>query len=166
MKTLIYIFIILSASSTLAQKTIDDVIKKYNENSVPYISSEMLATEKDDPTLILLDTREKKEYDVSHIKGAMYAGHEKFEIANISETIKDKDAPIIVYCSLGVRSEEIGEKLRKAGYTNIRNLYGGIFDWKNKDYPIVNLQNKKTDSVHVYSKEWGTWLTKGIKVSN
>ena len=39
---------------------------------------------------------------------------------------------IIVYCSIGVRSEDIGEKLKELGYTKILNLYGGIFDWKNK----------------------------------
>jgi predicted sulfurtransferase len=71
-----------------------------------------------------------------------------------------------VYCSLGVRSEDIAETLQKAGYTNIKNLYGGIFNWKNNNLPVVNRQQKPTDSVHVYSKQWGKWLTKGIKVTN
>jgi len=33
-----------------------------------------------------------------------------------------------VYCSLGIRSEVIAKKLKKAGYTNVFNLYGGIFE--------------------------------------
>ncbi|HAH34855.1 MAG TPA: rhodanese-like domain-containing protein, partial [Flavobacteriaceae bacterium] len=32
--------------------------------------------------------------------------------------------------------------------------------------PLVNTQQKQTDSIHVYSKQWGKWLTKGIKVTN
>jgi rhodanese-related sulfurtransferase len=30
--------------------------------------------------------------------------------------VKDKNTNIIVYCSIGVRSEQIGEKLKKLGY--------------------------------------------------
>ncbi len=164
MKLPLYLFIFLFATSLVAQKTIDDIIKKYNDDSVPYITSEMLATHQNDPSIVLLDTREQFEYNVSHIEGAIYAGHETFEVSNILETIKDTNTHIVVYCSLGVRSEEIGKKLQKAGYTNIQNLYGGIFDWKNKDYPVVNNLNKETESVHVYSKEWGKWLLKGKKV--
>ena len=164
MRILAYLFIFMFATNLVAQKTMDDILKKYNDESVPYITSEILASSQNNPAIVLLDTREKSEYTVSHIKGAIYAGHETFKVSNISETIKDKDTPIIVYCSLGVRSEQIGKKLQKAGYTNIQNLYGGIFDWKNKNYPVVNTQNKETDSVHVYSKEWGKWLLKGKKV--
>ena len=126
----------------------------------------MLVEIQNDPTLVLLDTREKKEYQVSHIKGALHAGYKNFNLQKVSKTIKNKDAQIIVYCSLGVRSEDIAEILQRAGYTNIQNLYGGIFNWKNNNLPLVNTQQKQTDSIHVYSKQWGKWLTKGIKVTN
>jgi rhodanese-related sulfurtransferase len=126
----------------------------------------MLIDIKNDPTIVLLDSREKKEYEVSHIKGALYAGYEDFNLQEVSKNIKSIDTPIIVYCSLGVRSEDIAETLEKAGYTNIKNLYGGIFNWKNNNLPVVNRHQEPTDSVHVYSKKWGKWLTKGIKVNN
>ena len=84
----------------------------------------------------------------------------------VKKTIKNKDAQIVVYCSLGVRSEDIAEILKKAGYTNIQNLHGGIFNWKNNNLPLVNAKQKQTDSVHVYSKKWGKWLTNGVKVTN
>ena len=70
----------------------------------------------------------------------------------------------MVYCSLGVRSEDIAEKLKKAGYTAVFNLYGGIFEWKNKGFSVVDLQNKETQKVHAYSKNWGKWLLKGEKI--
>jgi rhodanese-related sulfurtransferase len=166
MKTLHYLLLFLGATSMFSQKTLEDVLAKYNTESIPYISSEMLATLQQDAAILLLDTREKKEYEVSHIQGATHVGYKTFDVVTISETIKDKDSPMIVYCSLGVRSEDIGEKLQKAGYTNIKNLYGGIFDWKNNGFPVVNTQQKETDSVHIYAKEWGKWLYKGIKVNN
>ena len=76
----------------------------------------------------------------------------------------DKNQKIIVYCSIGVRSEKFGESLQRQGYTNVRNLYGSLFAWKNKGYPIVNTEGNPTDSVHVYSKEWSQYLKKGVKV--
>jgi rhodanese-related sulfurtransferase len=113
---------------------------------------------------VVLDTREEKEYQVSHIKGALYAGYKNFNLQKVSKKIKSKDTQVIVYCSLGVRSEDIAQELEKAGYTNIKNLYGGIFNWKNNNLPLVNANQKPTDSVHVYSKQWGKWLTNGVKV--
>jgi len=69
-----------------------------------------------------------------------------------------------VYCSLGIRSEDIAEKLKKAGYNNVLNLYGGIFEWKNKDFTVYNSEGTQTEKIHTFSKEWSKWLTKGIKV--
>lgn len=166
MKILCYIALFLGATTGLAQQTIEEVLLKYNKQSIPYIYPEMLANIQKDSSIVLLDTRERKEYQVSHIKGALYAGYENFNLQKVSKVIKNKEAQIIVYCSLGVRSEDIAETLQKAGYTNIQNLHGGIFDWKNNNLPLVNAKQKQTDSVHVYSKKWGKWLTKGIKVTN
>jgi len=166
MKILCYIALFLGATTGLAQQTIEEVLLKYNKQSIPYIYPEMLADIQKDSTIVLLDTREIKEYQVSHIKGALYTGYENFNLQKVSKTIKNKEAQIIVYCSLGVRSEDIAEILQKAGYTNIQNLHGGIFDWKNNNLPLVNAKQKQTDSVHVYSKKWGKWLTNGVKVTN
>jgi len=166
MKILCYIALFLGATTGLAQQTIQEVLLKYNKQSIPYIYPEMLADIQKDSTIVLLDTREIKEYQVSHIKGALYVGYENFNLQKVSKTITPKEAQIIVYCSLGVRSEDIAEILQKAGYTNIQNLHGGIFDWKNNNLPLVNAKQKQTDSVHVYSKKWGKWLTNGVKVTN
>ncbi|HAF78076.1 MAG TPA: rhodanese-like domain-containing protein, partial [Maribacter sp.] len=82
----------------------------------------------------------------------------------VLESLPDKTQPIIVYCSIGVRSEDIGEKLKELGYTKILNLYGGIFDWKNKGGQVFNSKEIPTDSVHAFSRHWGKLLQEGIKV--
>ena len=75
-----------------------------------------------------------------------------------------KSDTIVVYCSIGYRSERIGEKLLAAGYKNVFNLYGGIFDWKNNDRVVVDSKNEPTEKVHSYNKTWGLFLDKGEKV--
>jgi rhodanese-related sulfurtransferase len=164
LKKLLYILLFISSFQSVAQRPLDELLTQYNTRSVPYISAEGLRAIQLNKNVLILDTREAQESLVSTIKGAKCVGYTDFSIAEISEEIQDKNQPIIVYCSLGIRSEEIGEKLQKAGYTNVKNLYGGIFEWKNKGYPILNATNKETDSVHTYSKTWSKWLMRGIPV--
>lgn len=164
MKFYSFIVFFLIINSGFAQNSLEELLDKHNKNSIPYITVEELRMLQLNSDIAILDSREVKEYKVSHLKGALHVGYNDFSALTISEEISDKNTPIIVYCSLGIRSEVVANKLKKAGFTNVKNLYGGIFEWKNKDYPIINTKNNKTDSVHTFSKTWSKWLTKGIKV--
>jgi rhodanese-related sulfurtransferase len=162
MKTsILYLFTFCSFLG-FSQESLDDLLKQYNKNTVPYISVQELAMPKTDA--IILDAREESEYNVSHLKGALFVGYDNFNLEQTTQKIKDKDQAIVVYCSLGIRSETIANRLKKAGYTNVKNLYGGIFEWRNNNFDVYDSQNKKTDSIHAFSKSWGKWLIKGIKV--
>jgi rhodanese-related sulfurtransferase len=119
---------------------------------------------KDKPEAIFLDTREPKEFDVSHITGAICVGYDQFDPIKTKEILKKKEAIIIVYCSVGIRSEIIGTKLLKLGYKNVYNLYGGIFEWKNRGFLLLDSNEKPTENVHAFSKEWGKYLLKGNKI--
>ncbi|PCH64871.1 MAG: rhodanese [Bacteroidetes bacterium] len=133
------------------------------KHSVPLIKAQQLnQVLASDSTIVILDAREKKEYNVSHIKNARYVGFEDFNIESVRDL--SKDTKIIVNCSVGYRSERIGEKLIKANYTNVSNLYGGIFSWVNHDYPVYTSDNRITNKVHAYSEKWSIWLKKGEKV--
>lgn len=110
---------------------------------------------------LLLDTRTPAEYKVSHIPGARFVAYGTFQVNQLKEV--PKNAPIILYCSVGYRSERVGEKLQQAGYRNVHNLYGGIFEWVNRGFP-VHSKTGKTNQVHAYTKTWGVWLQKGEKV--
>ncbi len=162
MKLITQILIIFISTFSFSQETMSDLLKKYNNKSVPYISVQELAMPKTEA--IILDARELKEYETSHIKNAISVGYDFFKIETITEKIPNKNTKIVVYCSLGIRSEHIAEKLKKAGYTNLFNLYGGIFEWKNKDFIVYNSEEEVTENIHTFSKEWSQWLTKGIKV--
>lgn len=162
MKKLLTLSLFFTVFIGVSQNNLVNVLKKYNKNDVPYINPDDLDPE--NPELILLDTREKKEFEVSHIKNAKLVGYNHFNLKETETLIPDKTSKIVVYCTVGVRSEDIAEKLKKAGYNHVFNLFGGIIEWKNKAHPVFNEQNKTTDSIHTYSQSWSKWLTNGIKV--
>ena len=158
---ILYIFISF-CSLGFSQESLPELLNKYNNNSVPYIFVEELAIPKNE--VVILDAREPLEYKVSHLKNAICVGYDDFNLKKTIKKLSDKQQTIVVYCSLGIRSEDIGEKLKKAGYTNVYNLYGGIFEWKNKDFKVYNTENSETENVHTFNEAWSKWLLKGNKV--
>jgi len=148
--------------SVFSQESLNDLLNRLNKEVIPYISVQELAMPK--TQAVILDAREEIEYEVSHIKNSLFVGYDDFDLKIVKDRIKDKHQKIVVYCSLGVRSEDIAERLKKAGYQNVFNLFGGIFEWKNQGFDVVDENEKETESVHAFSKEWGKWLTHGIKV--
>ncbi|PCJ27713.1 MAG: rhodanese [Flavobacteriales bacterium] len=131
--------------------------------TIPLISAEDLKkAENTKSALLIIDAREKGEYNVSHIKRAQHVGYNNFNISKLKKI--DKNTIVIVYCSVGYRSEKVGEKLKKAGFKKVMNLKGGIFDWKNKGYPVYDNEEKETEKVHAYDRSWGKWLINGEKV--
>lgn len=152
--------LIISWVTSCGQKTFDEHIQSLYKNTVPLIRPNALKEQVDN--VILLDTRTPEEYQVSHLPGALLVADGTFYVRVMQDI--PKDANVVVYCSVGYRSERVGEKLKAAGYTKVKNLYGGIFGWKNAGFEVVNKNNQPTDSVHTYNKSWGQWLYKGIKV--
>lgn len=137
-------------SNPAFDRTIDRLIS----HTVPLIDVKTLS--KDMDKYLLLDARERSEYEVSHLEGALYIGYDHWSIAVLDGV--DKDQPIVVYCSIGVRSEKIGEQLQQAGYRNVKNLYGSIFEWVNQSYPLVDKAGYPTKNIHAYNWLWGKWV--------
>ena len=101
----------------------------------------------------LLDVREPAEYEVSHL-----ANSRQVEPGSDPTTLGlSKDQPIVTYCSVGYRSAEYAQKLRLAGFTNVRNLEGSIFAWANEGRPLVE-DGRPADQVHPYNRIWGLLL--------
>lgn len=158
----LFILFFLISSAITGQDKLDKLLRKWNHRNVPYISVETLALTK--TMVILLDAREKEEFNVSHLKNAIYVGYNNFKLKEtLIKLPKDKSAKIVVYCSLGIRSETIAYKLIQGGYTNIFNLYGGIFEWKNNNFKVMDTLGNETEKVHTFRKDWSTWLNKGEK---
>lgn len=158
------IFLFFSVSIGYAQNSLEKLLSRYNSHSIPYISVEELKMMQNEGSVVIFDAREKEEFEVSHLKDAVFIGYNNFSEEKISAMSKDKNIPIVVYCSLGIRSENISENLKRMGYENVRNLYGGIFEWKNQGFQVFDSRGKETEKIHAYSRSWSKWLKKGIKV--
>ena len=162
---LLFVLLILFSLDMAKCQTKDykEKLESLYNHTVPLINSEDLNEAiKQGKSMVLLDIRSDEEYAVSHLEGAKKIDYDDFEKKDVQDI--PLDAVVVVYCSVGYRSEKIGEQLLDMGFTNVRNLYGGIFQWKNDGFEVVNSRSIATDSVHTYNKSWSKWLDNGIKV--
>ncbi|WP_019947343.1 rhodanese-like domain-containing protein [Hymenobacter aerophilus] len=145
----------------------DRMLSLLYKNTVPTIQPKALATLlHEEPVsgrgnVLLLDTRSPAEYQVSHLRGARFVDFDSFRKLDLKDVARTR--PVVVYCTVGARSEQVGTWLREQGFRDVRNLYGGIFQWMNDGQAVVNAQGPTTD-VHPYSVLWRPWLKTGNPV--
>ncbi len=75
---------------------------------------------------LLLDVREPNEYSVCHLESSILIPVDELS-SSLGEL--DKNREIVVYCHVGIRSAGAAALLRQSGFTNVRNLQGGIDAW-------------------------------------
>lgn len=156
--TISLLFIALNLSG---QNPIDKALERFNSGDLPYIDTETAALWQQKDSVVFLDTRSYEEFRVSHLPQAQFIGYKEFKPEKAKDLNLDKSSPIVVYCSIGVRSEQIGLKLKALGYNNIYNLYGGIFLWYNQNRSIVDSTQKPTREIHGYDKNWAKYIEGG-----
>ena len=81
------------------------------------------------PNAVLLDVRSRSEYAEGHIPGSVNL--DVAFIGNAPQKLKDKSAPLFVYCYSGARSAQAVAALKKMGYENVKNI-GGIAAYRGK----------------------------------
>ena len=142
--------------------TYSRLLRVLYRNTVPTVQPAALAHELEQSTgPLLLDVRTPAEYQVSHLHGARFVNYAT--LANEQFTELDRQQPVVVYCSVGCRSERLGEHLHALGFIHVSNLYGGLFEWVNEGFPVYNAGGV-TSNVHPYSALWSPWLKRGRKV--
>ena len=96
---------------------------------VPEITLEEALVEAAEEKAILIDVREKEEFDNGHIPDALHMSKGTIE-RDIEKTIPEMDRPLILYCGGGSRSILASENLQRMGYTNVRSMSGGYRGYK------------------------------------
>ena len=86
--------------------------------------------------IFLLDVRQPNEFAAGRIEGAVNVPVREVPKA-IDKIPSDKSAPIVVVCASGIRAAYVVMALNFKGYTDVKDLVGGMAGWEKAGYPVV-----------------------------
>lgn len=98
-------------------------------NNVSISEAQQLIKTKSD--LLILDVREKEEYEEGHIPGAVLIPAPELP-ARIEELREYQDKPVLVYCGSGARSPEAVIILLDNHFSEVYHLYEGFIAWEDE----------------------------------
>ena len=105
----------------------------------------------EDQDFVLVDVREKHEWNEGYIPGAIHVPRGFLEL-QIEEAVPDKSKTIVLYCAGGVRSLIAGVTLQQMGYQNPISMSGGFGQWKGNGYPFVQPRTMSQAQSKRYSR--------------
>src|SRR2546429_3863264 len=114
------------------QDLVADAKKKITEISPTHAA----AKAKSNSDAVIVDVREKDEFDESHIPNAVHMSRGMVEL-EVEEKFPDRNTTIICHCGGGGRSALAAESLQKMGYKNVRSMAGGFKAWKAAGLPTT-----------------------------
>ena len=112
---------------------VQDILDSATRRHKTVTPSEAVVLMNQQETLVL-DVREPNEYAEGHIEGARNIPLAKLD-ERAGELESHKAAPILINCQSGTRSLAAGKKLTQLGFTQIFELKGGLFSWKDQNLP-------------------------------
>jgi molybdopterin/thiamine biosynthesis adenylyltransferase/rhodanese-related sulfurtransferase len=84
---------------------------------------------------VLVDVRERDEWEEGHIPGAVHVPRGFLE-SRIENVVPDRATPVVLYCASGARSAFGAKALTELGYEDVSSLVGGFTDWKRNGYQV------------------------------
>jgi rhodanese-related sulfurtransferase len=109
---------------------------KKGAGGVPNLSATLAVTLINRPDALVLDVRDDAEFASGHIAEATH-----IPLANLAERVgelkKYQNKAILVNCQRGARSAKACDILRKAEFTQVHNLQGGLNAWVEAKLPTV-----------------------------
>jgi len=81
--------------------------------------------------IILLDVRDREEYETEHIPGAINISRGTLDF-KVNLIIPDKNKKIIIYCGVDRRGPLATKSLNDLGYKRAVNMIGGLKAWKKR----------------------------------
>jgi rhodanese-related sulfurtransferase len=110
---------------------VNDALTRIPEISAEEVSKKLETNE----DFVLVDTREKEEYEAGHLPNAIYLSKGVIE-RDIEQHVPDLDKEIVLYCGGGYRSALAADNLKKMGYKNVKSQAGGWREWNEKGFEI------------------------------
>lgn len=95
-------------------------------------ADELIANNAANPDFAVLDIRTAKEFNESHIEGAVNIDYENEELFYKQLLGLDKDRVYLVYCRTGNRSGQAMSLFNRAGFKKVYHMKDGFQAWKAK----------------------------------
>ena len=90
-------------------------------------AADTIAQRAGDASVVLIDVREDREWNLGHAAGAVHMSRGTLE-SKIDAAVP-RDAVVVLYCASGNRSALSAESLQVMGYTNVASMTGGFRAW-------------------------------------
>ena len=118
-------------------KTVSQLIAEASR-AIAFVSMSDAASqiERADPSLIVLDVRERDAFRAAHLPAARNVPRGELEL-RANKELPDPTARILVYCQFGKISTLAAQTLRVLGYTRAVALDGGFEAWTQGGYPVA-----------------------------
>lgn len=101
---------------------------------VPTISPKEASEKLEAGQMVLIDVREQNEIDAAHVKGSTFIRMREIP-ASLDQIPKDTEVGFL--CRSGSRSGQVTAYLIQQGFSNVKNVIGGINRWKNEVDPTL-----------------------------
>jgi rhodanese-related sulfurtransferase len=112
-------------------------LRRTGKNDITVLDAFELINQYDSNTkLVILDVRSHQEFSDEHIENAENLDYNSQEF-KIKVNDLDKNKKYLVYCHSGMRSSRAVKEMEKLGFTEIKNISGGIRKWKGNGLPLV-----------------------------
>jgi rhodanese-related sulfurtransferase len=86
--------------------------------------------------VVIIDVREQKELASGRLPKALHVPRAELAARAVAELAKHKARPVVVYCGDGRTSRAAAATLRKAGFSQVFSLAGGVRAWKEAGLPV------------------------------
>jgi UPF0176 protein len=131
------------------------------EKKGKYVNAETFNRLTSDPDTVVVDMRNHYEYEVGHFEGAIEIPSDTFrdQLPQAVELLKNqKDKPVIMYCTGGIRCEKASAYLLHRGFQKVFHLEGGIIHYANTVME-KGLENKFHGKNFVFDERLGESIT-------
>ena len=104
------------------------------------------------PEMLVLDVREKDEFDAAHIAGSLHVPRGILESAceygyeeTVPELVQARQRPIVLVCRSGNRSVLAADTLQRMGFEDVNSLKTGLRGWNDYEQPLQNADQIQVD---------------------
>ncbi len=114
------------------------------KGEVELVSPDELESRLADDAPLLVDVREKPEYEAAHLAGAVQVSRAFLEVKADAEhparepALEDRERSVVTYCTggMGARSLLAAQTLKRMGFERVGCLEGGLDAWKEAGRPV------------------------------